>query len=284
MFELKLKKIFIYIPISLLINLLLIYFFPRIIYLDILFTILLIAVLKLINLDHKTFFFYSFSFLLISPLLILLKNVLLSTKISYYIFYTFPLAIILYLYEHKLEIKINKEKRKRIYLYLAIFLAVIFITLFLKTNIIELKSIIDRTFNKEEYFSEIDTIIINEKEYEKDILICIDQPSNYSDAKEIFKISGWAFDRSELEGSNIDGIYVYLDATPLKGGKLISKGLYNLERKDVVRIHKIENDYTGFECLIDTNSIENGVHLFYIYFHSKYFQSEYRELKLFVNN
>lgn len=284
MFKLKLKKILIYIPISLLINLLLIYFFPRMIFLDILFTILLIAVLKLINLDHKTFFFYSFSFLLISPLLILFNKVLLSTKVSYYIFYTFFLAIILYFYEHKFEIKINKEKRKKLYLYLTIFLTIIFISLFLKTNIIELKSIMDRTFNKEEYFNEIDTIIINEKEYKKDILIGIDQPGNYSEVKGIFKISGWAIDRSKLEGSNIDGIYVYLDATPLKGGKLISKGLYNLERKDVVRIHKMKNDYTGFECLIDTNSIENGVHLFYIYFHSKYFQSEYRELKLFVNN
>ena len=281
---LKLKKILIYIPISLLINLLLIYFFPRIIYLDILFTILLIAILKLINLDHKTFFFYSLSFLIISPVLILFNKVLLSTKVSYYIFYTFPLAIILYLYEHKLEIKINEEKRKRAYLYLTIFFTIIFISLFLKTNIIELKSIISRTFDKEEYFNEIDTIIINEKEYKKDILIGIDQPNNYPEVKGIFKISGWAIYRSELEGSNIDGIYIYLDATPLKGGKFISKGLYNLERKEAVQIHKIKNDYTGFECLIDSNSIQNGVHIFYIYFHSKYFQSEYRELKLFVNN
>jgi hypothetical protein len=76
-----------------------------------------------------------------------------------------------------------------------------------------------------------------------------------------------------------------MDNTPQNYGKFICKGLQDL-RIEEHHINNVNINYinSGFECIIDSNSIKNGVHVFYIYFHTEYFSTESRELILFVNN
>jgi len=194
------------------------------------------------------------------------------------------LTIILYFYELRLEVKIPLKNRKKIYLCVTVLIFIIFSILFVKLNFNDTKTIIGRIFFKDKYFIELNTVTQDGKKYNKKILMNVDEPLNYSAVEDIFIIRGWAIDNCDIEGSKIDNILIYLDNIPQKGGKFICNGKYGIERRDVAKIYGKEHINSGFKCIIDSNNIKNGVHIFYIYLHTEYFCMEQHELILFVNN
>ena len=122
------------------------------------------------------------------------------------------------------------------------------------------------------------------KEYEKNILATIDIPENRSTVRGVFRIGGWAIDKSELFDSEIDGIFIYLNDTPLNGGKFMSRGTCGVRREDVTKVYGDRFVNSGFDILVDASSLKDGLYTFYVYFHSRYFGVEYQKLELFVKN
>ena len=159
-----------------------------------------------------------------------------------------------------------------------------FILLFVSVNFNDTKLIFYRTILKDRYFREITPIIEDENVYDSDMIISIDIPENYSTVRGVFLIGGWAIEGSRLPDSRIDGIFIYLNNTPINGGKFIGKAAYGGRREDVAEIYGDRFVNSGFNFLVDGTSFRNSLYTFYICFHSRYFGVEYRKLELFVKN
>jgi len=282
-------RFFIVYFIFLFINLLIVYFYSfntytQKFYIDLLFVLIILSFFKFLGFSSSHFLLYIFSLLVIGPLFIIFGRVIFSNKLSYFLLYSFVLLFLLYIYEEKIEIKILDKRRKKVYLNLVVIFSLIVIFVFGVVNFSETKLLVYSTFLKDKYFREITPTASEDGIYESNMLISVDIPKNYSTVSGAFHISGWAIERCELSGSRVDGIFVYLDDTPLNGGKFIGRAKHGQERKDVAKIYGEKFVNCGYDAWVDVTSFDNGLYNFYICFHSRYFGVEYRKLELFVKN
>jgi len=290
--ELNIRKnlrFFIVYFIFLFINLLIVYFYSFNIYtqkfyIDLLFVLIILSFFKFLGFSSFHFLLYIFSLLVIGLLFIIFRRVIFSNKLSYFLLYSFVLLFLLYIYEEKIEIKIPDKRRKKVYLNLVVVFSLIVIFVFGIVNFSETKLLVYSTFLKDKYFREITPTAREDGIYESDMLISVDIPKNYSTVSGVFHIGGWAIDRCKLEGSKIDGVFVYLYSSPLSGGKFIKRAIYGGRREDVAKIYGEKFVNCGYDAWVDMSSFDNGFYTFYICFHSRYFGVEYRKLELFVKN
>ncbi|MGZ5551614.1 MAG: hypothetical protein ACXWE7_12590 [Nitrososphaeraceae archaeon] len=254
-------------------NLLILFFLPGNIYSDLAFILIVLFAFKFMGFSSINIFLYSIIYLIITAVVVLINNYILSSRwlssISFYILVLFILAILVYIYEEKLESKIRAGKRKIAYSSLSIFfiLAFLFSNTFL--NQADIKVYFFNKFYTEKYFNETEVLKINGKDIYNKMDFFLESPGDYSIIDDLFTVEGWAIDESDIFGTKIDHVDIYLDGRPQDGGQFI---------------YRCEYGNSGFFCQIDSNKIEDGLRKLYIYFHSNNFEWKYDEVELFINN
>jgi hypothetical protein len=269
-------------------NLLVLYFFPRNIYTDILFVLTVFFAFKFLGFSGINIFFYSIIYLIIAAVITLINNYIIlykwSGSTSFYVLALFILAILTYLYEQKLEFRIRAGRKKIAYLSLCIFFILTFLASTAFININDTKIYFFNKFYTEKYFDEIEVIDIGGKDIYNKMSFFIEKPRDNLLIKDIFTIEGWAIDESEIAGTEIDYVAVYLDNKPGDGGKIIGRGQHGILREDLAETKGEQFEKSGFWCRIDSNRIEDGIRKFYVYFHSNNFGWKYDLLELFIHN
>jgi len=269
-------------------NLLILYFFPGNIFSDLAFVFVIFFLIKVNGWSGIYIFFYSILYLLAGAVLSLLNNPVLTSKwslsISFYIMALFILAFLNYIYEKKLEIKIKDYKRKKIYSLLSVLFFSLFLIFTVFFNMTDTKVYFFNRFHTEKYFNEIEVLEVGGEDIRNAVNFSIEAPGQYSVIDGFFAIEGWAIDESDIAGTNIDYVGVYLDGKPKEGGKFISRGEYENKGRSVDKIRGNKYDNSEFNCYIDSRKIEDGLRKFYVAFHSNNFGWKYGELELFIHN
>jgi len=234
------------------VNLLTFYFFSWNIYADLVFVFVVFFTFKLLGLNSLNVFLYSIFYFFVISVFVLFKDFILSYKITYLLsfyiksasFYAmsfFVLAFLAYIYEEKLENKINFRKKKILYLCMLFIFCMCFILLFFnldpgktvtKMAINNIKGLVNRTFNKEEYYSKKDIVIIDGKKVYEDILISDDKLKKediYISGKII--LTGWAIEKNSIYNSGIDRMEFFLNGRPGEGKYLGKFSLNNYKPK-----------------------------------------------------
>jgi len=269
-------------------NLLVLYFLPGNIYINLAFVATVFFTFKLLVLSSRNIFIYSLIYLIIALVVKLSNNYVLSYRwlnsISSYILLLFVLSTLVYIYEEKLKGKITFKKRRIVYSYLSLFSILIFLLSAIFFNIVYIKVSFFNNFYTEKYFNEVGILEFNTERFYNEMELQIEEPDDYNTVKDIFKLEGWAIDGANIPGTKIDYVGVYLDNKPRDGGEFISRCDFGIEREDigVLKGDKFKN--SGFFCKIDSNKIEDGLRKLYIYFHSNNFEWKYETLELFINN
>jgi spore coat protein CotH len=111
--------------------------------------------------------------------------------------------------------------------------------------------------------------LISKGEDNGDITIFIDDIRTLDGEKEKLKIVGWAINNSCRESTGIEKVLI--SDGPLKtADNFLGESRYSLKRDDVAEHFSNENyTYSGFDILIDTLYLKNGIHEFYIYAYDK---------------
>ena len=255
-------------------NLLILYFYPRNIYTDISFVLVVFFTFKFLRLKSINIFLYGVSYLWLAFIVIFFRNFSLSQRlidsITFYILCFFILSFILYLYEEKIEKKITFRKKKISYLCLFCVFGVLFIFLFISFNLEQpstkiiasstnkiivsstnkiiasstkiivssTKQLINRIFKKQEYYSKKEFVIIDGEKVKEKITI-----STYSSKQGIpfsgkIKIKGWAIEKNSKYDTGIDRIEFFLDGKPGEGkylGKFSQNYDSELETKEFIK-------------------------------------------------
>jgi hypothetical protein len=239
-------------------NLLILYFFPRNIYSDLAFVLIVFFVFKFLSFSGINIFFYSIIYLIIAAVVALININILSSRwldsTSFYILALFILAILAYLYEQKLEEKISFSKRRILYLCFSCIFSVLFIFLFVslnleqpstktivrstKTIVSSTKQSINRIFKKQEYYSKKEIVIINGEKVKEEITISASSSKQGSTFSGKIKIEGWAMEKNAEYDSGIDRIEFFLDGKPGEGkylGKFSQNYDPELETKKFIK-------------------------------------------------
>jgi len=245
------------------INLLTFYFFSWNIYSDLVFVFVVFFTFKLLRLNSLNVFLYSIFYFFVISVFVLFKDFILSYKITYLLsfyiksasFYAmsfFILAFLAYIYEEKLEEKINFRRKRISYLCMLFIFCICFILLFFNLNpgktvtkmaINNIKGLINRTFNKEEYYSKKGFIVIDGEKVYEDILI-----SGNNLKKEDMHISGkiiltgWAIEKNSIYDTGIDRMEFFLNGKPGEG-KYLGKFSLNNYRPKLETSNFIDNLY-----------------------------------------
>ena len=269
-------------------DLLILYFLPGNIFLDLAFVFIIFFILKANGLNSLYIFFYSILYLLISAVIVLFKNPVFISKwsvsLSFYLMALFILAFLNYIYEKKLEIKIEAGKRKKIYSLLSISFLSMFLIFIVFFNMTDIKVYFFNRFSTEIYFNEIEVLKVDGEDIKSAVNFSIETPRQYSVIDGFFAIEGWVIDESNIADTNIDYVGVYLDGKPQGGGKFISRSEYENKGRNVNKIKGNKYENSEFNCYIDSTRIEDGLRKFYVAFHSNNFGWKYGELELFIHN
>ena len=248
-------------------NFLILYFYPRNIYIDISFVLVVFFTFKFLRLSSINIFLYGASYLLLVILLIFFRNYILSYRlidsITFYIPCFFILASLGFIYEEKIENKITFKKKKISYLCLFCVCSVLFIFLFvsfnLETPITKIivgrtKGSINRIFNKQEYYSKKEFVIIDGEKVKEKITISAKSTNQDNSVSGKIKIEGWALEKNSKYDSGIDRIEFFLDGKPGEGkylGKFSQNYAAELETKRFIK-----NLYFNFyDRLLNSNEL-----------------------------
>ena len=229
-------------------NFLILYFYPRNIYIDISFVLVVFFTFKFLKLNSINIFLYGVSYLWWAFIIIFFRNFSLSQRlidsITFYIPCFFILSSLGFIYEEKIEKRITFRKKKISYLCLFCVFSVLFIFLFIsfnleqpsikiiinntKTIINNTKEVTNRTFNKEEYYSKKEFEVIDGEKVKEKIII-----SAYSSQQGIpfpgkIKIKGWALEKNSKYDTGINRIEFFLDGKP-GDGKYLGKFSQNYD-------------------------------------------------------
>ena len=277
-------------------NFLILYFYPRNIYIDISFILVVFFTFKFLRLSSINIFLYGISYLWLAFIVIFFRNFSLSQRlidsITFYIPCFFILSFILYLYEEKIENKITFRKKK--ISFFCVF-SVLFIFLFISFNLEQpiiriiihsTKQSINRFFSKQEYFRKKEFVIIDGAKVKEEITI-----STYSSKQGVpfsgkIKIKGWALEKNSKYDSGIDRIEFFLDGKPGEGkylGRFSQNYDAELETKKF-----IENLYLNFyDWLPDSSefnfwaiNLEYGIMSYYEVADSVINESDFMERNL----
>jgi len=243
-------------------NLLILYFYPRNIYTDISFILVVFFTFKFLRLNSINIFLYGISYLWLAFIIIFFRNYISSLRlidsITFYITFYIPcffiLSFMLYLYEEKIEKKITFRKKKISYLCMFCVFSVLFIFLFISFNLEQpstkiiassikiiansTKQSINRIFKKQEYYSKKEFVIIDGEKVKEEIAT-----SKYSSKQGItfsrkIKINGWAIEKNSKYDTGIDRIEFFLDGKPGEGkylGKFTQNYSAELETKKFIK-------------------------------------------------
>ena len=277
-------------------NFLILYFYPRNIYIDISFILVVFFTFKFLRLSSINIFLYGISYLWLAFIVIFFRNFSLSQRlidsITFYIPCFFILSFILYLYEEKIENRITFRKKK--ISFFCVF-SVLFIFLFISFNLEQpitriiihsAKQSINRFFSKQEYFRKKEFVIIDGAKVKEEITI-----STYSSKQGVpfsgkIKIKGWALEKNSKYDSGIDRIEFFLDGKPGEGkylGRFSQNYDAELETKKF-----IENLYLNFyDWLPDSSefnfwaiNLEYGIMSYYEVADSVINESDFMERNL----
>ena len=240
-------------------NLLILYFYPRNIYIDLTFVLAVFFTFKFLRLSSINIFLYGISYLWLAFIIIFFRNSILSHRlidsITFYIPCFFILSFMLYLYEEKIENKITFRKRKISYICLFCIFSVLFIFLFISFNLEQpstkiiingTKQSINRLFNKQEYYSKKEFIIIDGEKVKEKITIFAYSSKQGIPFSEKIKINGWAIEKNSKYDSGIDRIEFFLDGKPGEG-KYLGKFTQNYDYDAELETKKfIKNLYLNF--------------------------------------
>jgi len=269
-------------------NLLVLYFLPGNIYTYMIFVLTVIFVFKFLGLNSTNIFLCSIFNLIIVSIVELFRShnflYILLGSLSFYVLVLPLLATLVYFYEEKLEGKIEFKKRKKIYSYFSLFFIAVFLLTSIFSNITDIKVYFFNRFFSEKYFNEIDSLEVNGESIPNEMDFLIENPGNYYLINGILSFDGWAIDDSNIPGTKIDYVGIYIDNKPQDGGEFIANCEYGIKREDVAEARGEEFKNSGFYCEMDSNKFEDGLRNFYIYFHSNNFEWRYEKLELFIRN
>ena len=269
-------------------NLLVLYFFPRSIYTDIIFVLVVFFAFKFLGFIGIHIFFYSIIYLVIASIITLINNYFIlfkwSGSVSFYVLALFVMATLTYLYEQKFESRFRAGKKKITYLSLSILLILTFLFSTAFININDTKVYFFNKFYTEQYFNEIELLNVDGQDIYNKMDFFIEKPRYNILIRDHFLIEGWAIDESEIDGTSIDYVGIYLDNKPGEGGKFIGRGHHGILREDLFQTKGEKFKYAGFLSRIDSNKIEDGLRQFYVYFHSNNFGWKYDLIELFIHN
>ena len=245
-------------------NFLILYFYPRNIYTDISFVLVVFFTFKFLKLSSINIFLYGISYLWLDFIIIFFRHSILYHRlihsVTFYVPCFFILATIGFIYEEKIEKKITFRKKKISYLCIFCVFSVLFIFSFVNFNLeVPITKIIvnntkiivnntkeaaNRTFNKEEYYSKKEFVIIDGEKLKEKITI-----SAYSSKQGIpfpgkIKIEGWALEKNSKYNTGIDKIEFFLDGKPGEG-KYLGKFSQNYDAESETKKF-IKNLYFNF--------------------------------------
>ena len=101
-----------------------------------------------------------------------------------------------------------------------------------------------RVFNKDEYYSNVNYVTIDNNKYEEMIIVEIDEPKKDSHVSGGVPIKGWAIEKNATNSTGIDRIEFFLDGKP-GDGRFLGKYSQNYEGEaETVKI--IKNLYLHF--------------------------------------
>jgi len=269
-------------------NLLVLYFLPGNICSYIIFVLVVVFVFKFLGLNSINILLCSIFHLMIAFIVELSKSHNFSYRLlgglSFYVLALPVLATLVYVYEEKLEEKIEFKERKKFYLYFSLFLIAAFLLTSISLNITDVKVYFFNKFFSEKYFNEIDSLEVKGESIPNEMDFLIEKPGSYYLINGILSFEGWAIDDSNIPGTKIDYVGIYIDNKPQDGGEFIARCEYGIGREDVAEARGDEFKNSGFICEIDSNKIEDGLRDFYVYFHSNNFEWKYEKLELFIRN
>jgi len=238
-------------------NFLILYFYPRNIYIDISFVLVVFFTFKFLRFSSINIFLYGVSYLVLAFIIIFFRNYILSYRlidsITFYIPCFFILSFILYLYEEKIEKRITFRKKKISYVCLFCVFSVLFIFLFISFNleapstriiIHSTKQSINRLFNKQDYFRKKEFVIIDGAKVKEEITIFAYFSKEGIPFSGKIKINGWAIEKNSKYDSGIDKIEFFLDGKPGEG-KYLGKFTQNYD-PELETEKFIENLYLNF--------------------------------------
>jgi hypothetical protein len=271
-----------------LLNFLIFYFLPGNIYLYLAYTLIVFFVFKVSGLNSKYIFVYGFVNLILASAVKLAGDRILLYRwidsLSFYVLSLFIMATLAYIYEEKLEGKINCKKKERAYFYLSLFSIFIFLFSVVFVNRVYFEVCFFNKFYTEKYFTGAEALKVDSEDIYNEMYIEVEKPGNYYIISDVFTIEGWAIDESDVPGTKIDYVGVWMDNKPAEGGKFICRCDYGVEREDVGKSKGDEYKNSGFYCEIDSNKFEDSLRKFYICYHSNNFGWKYDTLELFINN
>ena len=211
-------------------NLLILYFYPRNIYTDISFVLVVFFTFKFLRLSSINIFLYGVSYLWLAFIITFFRNYVLFyrliDRITFYIPCFFILSFIGFIYEEKIEKKITFRKKKISYLCMFCVFSVLFIFLFISSNleapttrivIHSTKQSINRFFNKQDYFRKKEFVIIDGEKVKEEITIFTYFSKEGIPFSGKIKINGWAIEKNSKYDSGIDRIEFFLDGKPGEG-------------------------------------------------------------------
>lgn len=245
-------------------NLLILYFYPRNIFIDITFVLLVFLTFKFLWLSSINVFLYGISYLWLAFIAVFFRNSILSYKliesITFYIPCFFILSAIGFIYEEKVEKRITFSKKKISYLLLFLFFSAFFIFLFISFNlgqpstkiiINNTKELINRTFYKEEYYSKKEFEIIDGEKKKEEITISADSANQGNPVSGKTNINGWAMERNSKYDTGIDRVEFFLDGKPGEGRYL---GKFTEDYTPQTETQRfIKNMYFNFYDRLPTN-------------------------------
>ena len=277
-------------------NILILYILPGNIYSDLSFILIVFFAFKLMGFTSRNIFLYGIFYFLLASVIVVSNNYALSHKlldsISFYMLAFFILSFITYVYEDRFERKINFRKKTKVYSYLLLSFIILFLFSAIFFNRVDIKVHFFNKFFTEKYFQGIDVVQVDGKDIDYEINFSAEvsgnyymmAPGDYYVVDNYFKVIGRAIDESDIGGSKIDYVGIYLDSGPQDGGRFIARCDHGIEIEDTDTEIGERFEGKGFTCQIDSNKIEDGIRKLYIYFHSNNFGWKYEELDLIVKN
>jgi hypothetical protein len=211
-------------------NFLILYFYPRNIYIDISFALAVFFTFKFLRFHSIHIFLYGASYLILAMLLIFFRNYFLSYRLIDSITFYTPCFLILaslgFIYEEKIDKRITFSKKKISYLLLFLVFGALFICLFISFNleapstkmiINNTKGAISRTFYKEQYYSKKEIVIIGGEKLKEKITISANIADQDIPVSGKIIIDGWAMEKNSVYDTGIDRIEFFLDGKPGEG-------------------------------------------------------------------
>jgi hypothetical protein len=239
-------------------------FIPSLYVFSIFFMVLIFIISQYLNFDYKLFILFALILFIFFFFLIIKGDFTSAQSFGNYIFLLLVFSAAGFYLDNLKQI-LEKKGKNRLYktVFLSILVAflVFSIAIFIKDfyNNIEYTAIIKkgvlnssevvknnylRVFNKDAYYSKVDSVVIDSKRYEEKISIGIDYPEEDSNVSGRVTIRGWAIETNSTSNTGIDKIELFLDGKP-GDGKFLGQYLIDYEGQEET-IKLVNNLYSNF--------------------------------------